>query len=122
MRYKTHPSIRLIKEQVTQLDDRFSFEQIPYEDVHKEIRKLDCMKAPQDTHLPSNIIKENAGIFANSPYFSFNKTVSDCEFSKSFKNTNVSPIYNKVSSYRLISILPNLLKIYERIMHSQISA
>ena len=29
-RYKTHPSIRLIKEHVTQLDNKFSFEQIPY--------------------------------------------------------------------------------------------
>ena len=26
--YKTHPSIRLIKEHTTQLDNRFSFEQI----------------------------------------------------------------------------------------------
>ena len=33
--YKTHPSIRLIKNHATQLDNRFSFEQITYEDIHK---------------------------------------------------------------------------------------
>ena len=124
-RYKTHPSIRLIKEHATQLDNRFSFEQITYEDIHKEIRKLDCMKASQDADIPSNIIKENANIFANFLYFNYNKTVSDCEFPTSFKNANVSPIYKKDSrleekNYHPISILPILSKIYERIMHSQI--
>ena len=33
------PLIRLIKEHVTQLDNRFSFEQMTYEDIHKEIKK-----------------------------------------------------------------------------------
>ena len=77
-RYKTHPSIRLIKEHATQLDNRFSFEQITYEDIHKEIRKLDCTKASQDTDIQSSIIKENADIFANVLYFNYNKAVSAC--------------------------------------------
>ena len=55
------------------------------------------MKASQDTDIPSSIIKENADIFANFPYFSYNKAVSDCEFRKSFKNANVLPIYKKHS-------------------------
>ena len=37
-RYTTYPSIRLIKEYATQLDNRFSFEQITHEDIHKEIK------------------------------------------------------------------------------------
>ena len=90
-----HPSIRLIKEHATQLDKRFSVEQI-----HKEIRKVDCTKASQDTDIPSSIIKENAVIFANFLYFSYNKAVSDCEFSTNFKNVNVSPIYMKNSRFK----------------------
>ena len=126
-RYTTHPSIRLIKEYATQLDNIFSFEQITYEDIHKDIRKLDYTKASQDTDISSTIIKENADLFANFLYFSYNKAVSDCEFPKSFKNANVLPIYKEDSrleekNYRPISILPNLSKIYERIMYSQISA
>ena len=70
-RYRTHPSIRLIKEHVTQLDNKFSFEQIPY-----EIRKLDCTKPSQDTDIPSSIIKENDDIFGNFLYFNYNKAVS----------------------------------------------
>ena len=122
-RYKTHSSIKLIKEHANQLDNRFSFEQITYEDIHKEITKLDWTKFSQDTHISSSIIKENADIFANFLYFNYNKAVSDCEFPTSFKNANVSSIYKKNSrleekNYRPISILPNPWKIYERIMHS----
>ena len=125
--FKTHPSIKSIKKHATRLCNRFSFKQITYEDIHKETRKLDCTKASEDTDMPSNIIKENADIFANFFYFNYNKAVSDCEFPTSFKNANVSPIYKKDSrleekNYCPISILPNLSKISERIMHSQISA
>ena len=35
-RYMTHPSVRIIKEHATQLDNIFSFEQITYEDIHKD--------------------------------------------------------------------------------------
>ena len=52
-RYKTHPNTILTKEHTTQLDDRFSFEQILYEDIHKGIRKLDCTKASQDIDIPT---------------------------------------------------------------------
>ena len=125
-RYKTHPNIRLIKEHATQLDNRFSFEQITYEDTHKQIRKLDCTKASQGTDIPSNIIKENADIFANFLYFNYNKAASDYEFPTSFKNANVSPIYKKHSRLEekncRPNCLPNLSKIYERIILSQISA
>ena len=96
-RYKTHPSIRLIKEHATQLDNRFSFELITYEDIHKEIEKLDSTKASQDTDILLGIIKENADIFANFLYFSYNKALSDCEFPTSFKNANVLLIYLKNS-------------------------
>ena len=117
----------MLKEHATQLDNRFSFEQITYEDIHKEIKKVDCTKASQDTDIPSSIIKENADTLANLLYFSYNKTVSDCEFPTSFRNANVLPIYKKDSrleekNYRAINIHPNLTKIYESIMHSQISA
>ena len=117
----------MIKEHATQLDNRFSFEQITYEDIHKETRKLDCTKASQDADIPSNIIKENPDIFANFLYFNYNKAVSDCKFPTTFKNASVSPIYKKDSrleekNYRIISILPSLSKTYKRIMHSQRSA
>ena len=117
----------MIKEHATQLDHKFSFEQITYDNIHKEIKKLDCIKTSQDTDIPSSMIEENADISANLLYFSYNKAVSDCEFPTSLKNSNILPIYKKDSrleekNYHPVSILPNLSKIYKRIMHSQISA
>ena len=124
--YKTRPSIRLIKELATRLDNRFFFEKITFEDIHNEIRKLDSMKTSHDTDIPLNIIKKNVDIFGNFLYFNYDKAVSNCEFPTSFKNTNTSSVYKKNSrleekNYCSISILLNLSKIYKRIMHSQIS-
>ena len=87
----------MIKEYATQLNNIFSFEQITYEDIHKEIKKPDCTMGSQDTDILSSIIKENADIVTNLLYFSYNKAVSDCEFPASFKNANVLPIYKKDS-------------------------
>ena len=36
--YKTHPSIRPIKDYTTQLDKWFSFEPITYEEIHKDMK------------------------------------------------------------------------------------
>ena len=108
--YKTDLSIRLIKEHTNKL----------------QIKKLDSKKASQDTNIPSKIIKESTNSFAIFLYVNYNKAVADCEFPVSFKNLNVSPTYKRNSrleekNYRPISIFPNLSKIYEKIMPSQIS-
>ena len=97
-----------------------------HEGIHKEIRKLDYMKASPDTDILLNIIKKML-IFSQTSYFNYSKVVSDCEFPTNFKNANFSPIQKKDSileeeNHRPISILPNLSKIYERIMNSQINA
>ena len=80
----------------------------------KRLKKLDCTKASQDTDIPSSIIKENADIFANFLYFSYNKAVSDCEFPKSFKNANVLSIYTKDSRLEEKTIAPLAFSIIYR--------
>ena len=116
----------MIKEHVIKLH-KFSFEKICYEDIHKEITKLDGKKAFQDTDISLRIIKKNPDIFANFHHLNYNRAVTDSEFPLRLKNANVSPIYKKDSrleekNYRPISTLLNLSKTYKRIMHSQISA
>ena len=100
---------------------KFSFEKICYKHIH--ISKTHSLSLD----ISLRIFKSNLDIFANFHYLNYNKAVTDCEFPARFKKTNVSPIYKKDSrleekNYRPISILPNLSKTYERIMHSQISA
>ena len=41
------------------------------------------------------MIKENANIVANFLYLNHNEAVADCECPVSFKNANISPIYDK---------------------------
>ena len=118
-RYKTHPSIRLIKEYTTQLDNRFSFELITYEDIHKEIEKLDSTKASQDTDIPSTIIKENTDIFANSFISVIIRHYLIVNSQQALKMPCFTNLLERFKVRR--EILPNLSKIYETIMHSQIS-
>ena len=58
-------------------------------------------------------------------YLNCSKTAPNCENHLSFKNANVSPVYKKYLRLEnkkncLIGILPNLIKLCERIMYSQI--
>ena len=96
-RYKTHPSIRLIKEQVNKVDKKFSFENICYEDIREEVTKLYSKISTQDADVTSRILKENTDIFANFFYLHYNKAIADCEFPVSFLNPNISRIYKKDS-------------------------
>ena len=58
-RYRTHLSMRMIKKHA----------KVSYEEIHKDITKLDSKKACQDTEIPSHIIKENLYIFLLSFFF-----------------------------------------------------
>ena len=124
--YKNHPSILAINDNVDSAYT-FSFNFVTFEDVFKEIRNLDKKKASQDTDIPTRIIKENADIIAKFLFLNFNNAVRESKFPDSLKNANVTPVYKKdsrteVTNYRPVSILPNLSKIYERLIYSQMSA
>ena len=54
---------------------------------------LETSKACQDTYVPTKIIKENADIFANVLFASFNASVEKFNFPNSFKNENITPVF-----------------------------
>ena len=58
-RYRTRLSMRMIKKHA----------KMSYEEIHKEITKLDSKKACQDTEIPSRIIKENVYVFLQNFFF-----------------------------------------------------
>ena len=58
-------------------------------------------------------------------YHNFNNSLSCATFPTSMKYADVIPIHKKdvktdKENYRPISILPNLSKVYERVMYNQI--
>ena len=105
----------------------FSFNDITKPFFIKEIKNLDPKKTSQSNDIPTKLIKEYSEIFATIIVEDFNKCMHNGTFPRSFKISEVIPVYKKdepydKNNYRPISILSNLSKIYERYMHDEINA
>ena len=71
-------------------------------------------------------LKENSDIFSFILHHNFNNSLSSNKFPKYFKKADITPIFKKdehflKTSYRPISILPTVSKIYERRLYDQIN-
>ena len=67
----------------------------------------------------------NAGIFANFICLHFNFCIDIGEFLQVFKHVDILPADKKKeksdkTNYRFVSILPNLSKIYEKLIYNQL--
>ena len=66
----------------------------------------------------------NADIFTNFICLHFNFCIDIGEFPQAFKHAEIIPVHNKKKSdktnYRPISILPNLSKIYKKLIYNQL--
>ena len=95
-------------------------------EIINEIKSLDGSKAPQSNDIPNNVIKENYDIFATFITENFNNMIENSVFPVSLKQADINPIHKKDSrsdkeNYRPVSILPNLSKIYERCLYTQMN-
>ena len=84
---------------------------------------LSTANVSQDTDLPVNILKEN---FAELIYAQFSYSESSSQTPVSFKCVNITPIFtskyrNHKNNYRLVTIIPLVSKIFEKIMKKQLS-
>ena len=94
--------------------------------LSKEITNLDIKKRSLSSDIPTKIIKESDDLFAIFITKNFNLPLNKGEFPQILKIAKVTPIYKKVNpfekdNYRPISILSNISKMYERIMHHQMN-
>ena len=124
IKYRSHPSIKAIKEQCN-TNFYFSFSQIGHDEIMKELNNLDTNKAIQNTDMPTKLIKEK-DIFANFIFENLNNCISHSIFPTSMKNAIITPVHKKgpktsKDNFRPVIILPNISKIYERVMFKQMS-
>ena len=111
--FSKRPSILKIKEN-TNSSVCFSFHTGSKEDLLYQLSSfLDPTKAAQNCDIPRNIIKKNYRIFSESL------------FSEQLKFVALKPVFKKDSrndkrNYRPVSILPNISKIYERLLYNQL--
>ena len=95
--------------------------------MYKQINLLNSKKNDKHGGIPPKCLKvaaiESAPILTN---ICNREVVSSSMFSESLKLADVMPVYKKsdltqVSNYRPISVLPTLSKVFERLMHHQVS-
>ena len=121
-----HPSIIPITEKIEKLGNpTFGFDFNSYEKTVKQVNNLKIRKVSQITDTPVRIIKENIDIVSYFLYHNFNNSLSCSTFPTGIKYAEVTPIHKKDNkfdpeNYHPISILPNLSKVYERLMYNQI--
>ena len=121
-----HPSIIAITEKMEKLGSTTSgFDFTSYEETVRVVNNLKIRKVSQKTDIPMRIIKENIDIVSYFLYHNFNNSLSCSTFPTAMKYAEVTPIHKKddktdKENYRPISILPNLSKVYERLMYNQI--
>ena len=124
-KYKDHPSITSIKNKMTSMDNpKFSFRFVSLNETLNGVNKLNRKKASQATDIPVKIIKENKDVISFYVFHNFNNALSSCSFPTALKYADVRPAFKKddktdKENYRPISILPNLSKVYERLMYDQ---
>ena len=125
-KYQKHPSISIINKMVSSVENEanFSFTCVTVDDISKEIKRLDIKKATQQSDIPTKVIKQFLNLFIVFLHKNINSCFTEGTFPYGFKKTVVHPIHKKKcktekSNYIRISILPNLSKIYERLLYDQ---
>ena len=127
LKYDNHPSIEKIKSHFP-YDHQSTFEFTPVSPdiVKDQIKNLDSSKCSSGP-IPINIIKENSETIALFLTDCVNTSMCDCIFPNSLKFADVVPAFKSKGrtskiSYRPISILPPISKIYERIFADQMNS
>ena len=117
-KFSKHPNLVSIKKLMETKCNKFSFK---YEESKKfltEIQKLNFRIASQQSDIPVEILKENNDIFSYILHHNFNNSLFSNKFPKYLKKADATPIFKKDEkflkiNFRPVSILPNILKIYD---------
>ena len=125
LKYRNPPSITAIQNKC-KIKDIFNFVEVDQQQIEKEILKLDANKASQSSDIPIKIVKENIDVFSDFLCSSFNSSIKLSKFPESLKQADITPAYKKgkkdiKANYRPVSILPNLSKVFEKLMFKQMS-
>ena len=123
-KYKSHPSILKIKENV-KLETKFKFSDITQEEIENEIKKLDSRKSIMEDDIPIKVLKGSFDLVSNYLSGIYNSVKKSNNFPPSLKLSDVTPIHKAKertikNNYRPVSIIPIISKIYEKIMYSSI--
>ena len=125
-KFKSHPSITLIKSNVNVSNNLF-FKEVNFSDIFKEISSLNSKKQGIKDEIPAKCLKTACS--ESSSYLTKvwnEEMLTENSFPQNLKLAGVVPDFKKcdptcAKNYRPISVLPTVLKVFERLMHDQIA-
>ena len=118
-KFKTHPSVLIIKDKIFQ-GNKFSFIEVSQCEVEKEINNLNVKKATTHQNIPPKVLKTSAMVTAETLQQPFTQALTTGEFSSNLKNADVTPIFKKNNplnkeNYRPVRVLPIISKVFEKL-------
>ena len=124
-KYKNHPSIKMIKNKIGNIQNKFELQHILPEVVHKQVKLLDASKSASG-NIPTKIIKNSINIYVNQLTDCLNTSICEGTFPSTMKCGDVTPAFKKdenffKENYRPICTLSPLSKVFERILCEQIN-
>ena len=125
-KYKSHPSILKIKENV-RIENKFEFIDMTSDEMETEIKKLDPKKASMEDDIPAKVLIGSNDIVGKYLSGIFNNSKNSNSYPISLKVADVTPIPKTKEKflfkhYRGVSLIPIISKLFERNMFDQSSA
>ena len=96
MKYRNYPSVLTILDKHKN-NSIFTLSLMLLKKRLKEIANFDTTKLPQDTDIPTKIIKQNSDIFASFMCKSFNNMIDSSTFPAAFKLEHIMTVFKKGS-------------------------
>ena len=132
LKYRKHPSIITINDRYKG-KDTFNFNEVHVTEIKNQILKLNKRKATQSYDSLTRVIIENADMFSEVLCNNFNNCnnlhnfIVSSDFPQYLKPADITSLHKKgkrtlKENYRPVRILPNLSKIYEKIMFTQMTS
>ena len=109
------------------VSNSFKFESVTKDHIKIEIQKLNVKKWPTFACIPVTILKDCVDAYLVHSTNSLGHSLQTSVFPQKLKQAEVIPFYEKLDplnkdNYRLVSLLPHLWKVFERIIYKQIGS
>ena len=121
-KFSKHPSVLKIKQKI-KINSKFSFQSVSEDTVKNVVKNLPSDKATA-AEIPVDILKNSEFCFSELTKC-INEAFNENKFPDTLKLSDIMPVFKKLdptdkTSFRPVSVLPLLSKVFEKIMYDQL--